>query len=737
MGRKRRPATPADRAQVQAGGIALPAEPASDGGASWLLALTMFLAPALGVPSELMLQDTLKSIVVSAGALMALLLFLLQVQGRREPLRWHAVLWLPVLLAAYALGSMVWSHPYLGGVEAVRWFVFGVLAWLGLNLLARERLPALAWGIHAGAVVASLWAALQFWVGLDLFPQGPNPASTFVNRNFFAEFVVCTLPFSWLLLARARQSALAALLAASTALVITAILMTGTRAALIALWLQVLVVLPVIAWRCRRQLAWSAWSRALKVLAPALLVGTVAVLGAIPSGNPKILEEGRGANALQRGLNRTQSISPKDESLGIRMVMWRATLNAIRAKPVTGLGAGAWESEIPPYQAEGSQLETDYYVHNEFLQMVAEYGLAGWAFLAGLVAYLLAAAWRSWVATGPAADAERPWRAVLLCSLLALMVVSNIGFPWRMAATGALFALCLGALAASDARLGWAGRWLARPLHWSPAINRAAIAATAACIALALFITQRAAETERKLVSAAKIALTITASGDPNDPRHRQDKREMLRLVREGIAINPHYRKITPVVADELARWGDWANALWIWESVLGSRPNVVAILSNAARAHSTLGHPQEALAYLQRAKQIQPGAPSVRSLEVILLARAGREAEAMELARQALASGAYDYDLVNSLFVLAWRAGDIPLALQVLERRMAEYPESRASGYVQLGTLYANELKEPARALEAFRQAMALAAGAQRAALLAQVPAPYREQLRSAADKP
>ena len=55
--------------------------------------------------------------------------------------------------------------------------------------------------------MASLWAALQFWVDFRFFPQGPNPASTFVNRNFFAEFAVCTLPFSALLLARARQSA--------------------------------------------------------------------------------------------------------------------------------------------------------------------------------------------------------------------------------------------------------------------------------------------------------------------------------------------------------------------------------------------------------------------------------------------------------------------------------------------------------------------------------------------------
>jgi O-antigen ligase len=715
---------------------ALPGEAAGAGWPALLLALMLFLAPALGVPSELMLQDTLKSIVVAFCTLTAALCFFLGERQRRQPLRWHAVVWLPLLLMAYALGSMAWSHRYLAGVEAIRWFLFALLVWLGLNLLTRERLRTLAIAVHAGAVVASLWTALQFWFDFGLFPQGPNPGSTFVNRNFFAEFAVCTLPFGALLFARARGQAAIAALAVSNGFVITAILMTGTRAALIALWLQLLLVLPLIAWRCRAMLAFPSWPRSHQLLGPALLLVTVAALGAIPSGNARVLAEERGGNALQRGLNRTQSIGPADHSLGIRMIMWRATLVAIEARPLTGVGAGAWESEIPRYQAEGSQLETDYYVHNEFLQLVAEYGLVAWAFLLLLAAYLLLAAWRSWRADSRAAQEDQPWRAVLLCSLLALMIVSSIGFPWRLAATGALFALCLGALAASDARLGWGAPLLLRPLAWSARRANAALLATAACLALALFIMQRAAESERKLVEAAKIAVTISSSGRPNDPAFDPAKREMLQLVREGIAINPHYRKITPMVADELARWGDWNNATWIWESVLQSRPYVVAMIGNVARGHSTLGDNARALAYLERARRIQPRAPSVRSLEVILLARAGQEARAKQEALQSLQDGIYDYDLVNVLFILAQRARDFPLAERMLRKRMEEWPESRPRGLVQLGALQV-ETGHPDRALAAFRQGLSEATPGERAMLLGLVPAAFREQLQPARSTP
>ena len=695
-----------------------------------LLALAIFLAPALGVPNEEMLQDTLKSIVVAFAALGAALLLFWDQRGRSEPLRWHAVMWLPLLLMAYALGSMAWSHSYLAGVEAIRWFIFSLLLWLGLNTLSRDRLPMLAVAIHGGAVIASLWAALQFWVDFRFFPQGPNPASTFVNRNFFAEFVVCTLPFGAVLLARARNRGWIATLAMTTGLVIVSILMTGTRSALLALWLQLLVVLPLIAWRYRKQFSFRQWDSSHRAIALGLLLVTVVGLGLIPNGNPRIQGELRGTNALERGFIRTGSISVADPSLGVRMVMWRATARMIKARPLSGVGAGAWENDIPLYQDLGSQLETDYYVHNEFLQLVAEYGLAGWLFLLVLGAGLVAAAWRTVRDKTVEGQAEAPWRAVLLCSLLALLIVSNVGFPWRMAATGALFAVCLSALAASDDRIGYRGPFGADGVRWTPVFSQAGIAASLVALALAAYITQQAAQSEQKIVRATKLALSISASGDPGNPKWDRRKSELLVLIREGIDINRHYRKITPMVADELARWGDWRNATWIWESVLLSRPYIVVIMSNIARGYASMGNPGKALEYLERAKKIQPSAPAVRSLEVILLSRTGREAEALALARVAIQTNTADYDLLNAAFTLAWRSADFALAHKAMELRMAGWPDSRALGYLQLGTMEAMAQHQPQQALQSFRQAVELTPPATRPGLQAQIPPEYWSQL-------
>ena len=696
-----------------------------------VLAAMMFLAPAAGVPYEEMLQDTLKSMLVSFAALTAGLLFFLHQRHRLQALRWHAVMWLPLGLTVYALGSMVWSHTYLGGVEAIRWFVFSLLLWLGLNTLSRERAPQLMEAIHWGAVVASTWAALQFWFDFSYFPQGPNPASTFVNRNFFAEFVVCTLPFSALLLAQARSAPRVAVLAFTLGLNIVALMMTGTRGALSALWL-LLLVLPVMAVMYRRQCAFSNWNSAKHWLAGCVLLATVVTLGLTGTGNPKIVADSGalGVTAFDRAFKRTASISVDDTSLNVRFVMWRATARIIQAHPVTGIGAGAWEAMVPLYQNDGIQIETDYYAHNEPLQLLAEYGLTGLAFLLALLAYLLSAAWNTWRNRSAQALAEAPLRCAVLASLLALLVVSMIGFPWRLAATGSLFALSLALLAASDARLHNPGPLRAMPLAWKPVVAKGMAALLAGCLALALYISQQAIAAEQKLVTAIKIALTISASGDASNPQWDNLKNTMMMLTREGVAINPHYRKLTPMVADELARWGDWKNAVWAWESVVPSRPHVVVIMANITRGHAQLGNNDKAMEYLARCEQLQPRSVSVRSLKLVLLSRLGREAEALKLAKVYLQEGTYDFDMLNAAYLLGTHNRDAALVIQSLELRQKDFSGGTTDTLLKLADAYARLKNDDARALVYYRLALEQASPDAKEAVRQQIPQAFASRL-------
>ncbi len=700
-----------------------------------ILSFMMLLVPAIGVPDELLLQDSLKSMVASFAVLgAALAFFWLQRRRVRAP-HWHTLMWLPISLMLYALGSMAWSHAYLGGVEAVRWFIFSLLLWLGMNTLTPTRLPALAWGIHGGAVIASLWVALQFWIDFRVFPQGPNPASTFVNRNFFAEYMVCTLPFSAWLLARGRHGRQLIFLAFTLAFNVVALLMTGTRSALAAMWLLLFVVFPLAGFIYRRQLAFSSWDLPRRVAVVGTVLIAVVGLGLIPTGNPKIAAELRGQNALERGFLRSVSVLTdgdefKTGSLSIRMTLWKDTSRMIADRPLAGVGAGAWEVYAPLYQTAGSQIETDYYAHNEFLQLLAEYGLIGWGFLLGLLAYLVFAVRATLNSRTAQALAEAPLRAMALASLLALLIVSCAGFPWRLASTGMIFAVCLAILAASDGRLGLRSRWSVTQVRWTARRSNALALGTSLLVVWAGYISWQAVQCERKIVRAVQLALAISQSGEPNSPVWGAARLEMMTLIKDGIAINPHYRKLTPMVGDELARWGDWENAIMVWDSVLTSRPYVVAILSNIGRGYAQLGDANQVRDYLVRARRIQPRAIPVRSLEVLFLSRTGRGELAAKLARQYLAEGSYDYDMLSTAWLLGLRSGDYDLAIKGMELRNEKWPAGTVDGLLKLGNLYANQEKDDGKALASYRAALTAASPDIKVAVRNQIPPGFQARL-------
>ena len=250
------------------------------------------------------------------------------------------------------------------------------------------------------------------------------------------------------------------------------------------------------------------------------------------------------------------------------------------------------------------------------------------------------------------------------------------------------------------------------------------------CLALAGYISQQAIAVERKLITAVKMALAISASGDVNNPGWEPLKNDLLALTREGVAINPHYRKITPMVADELGRWGDWANALWVWESVVASRPDVVVILTNIARGYAQLGNTDKAMQYLARAEKLQPRSASVGSLKLVLLNGLGQERQALDLAKAYLQQGIYDLDMLNAAYVLGMQSKDAALVIQSLALREKNFPGGTIDTLLKLADVYAQLKNDDAQALAYYRQALAAAPPNSKEAVLQQIPKAFASRL-------
>lgn len=710
------------------------AAPGSQAALTYLAALAVLL-PIVGIPGEWVLQDTLKSTVLTAGLLLALAsLWLAQRNAQKRGIAtvwtWHGVLALPLVVMVCALLAMGWSHTYLAGVEVARWMILGLTLWVALQVLRPGNAMRLVWAIHWGAVGASLWTAAQFWGDLAWFPQAAAPASTFVNRNFFAEYLVCTLPFSVLALSQVTLPRWRVFVALSVAFNLTALMMTGTRSALVAL-LAIALPLAVVLWRYRSTLAWGRWSAASRAIVMFVLVATVFGLGSIPTRNAALLQESPATTALERSWLRAATMTNAEVytagSFSQRAAFWKSTARMWLDRPWFGVGAGAWEVYIALYQGPSADEEPDYYAHNEYLQLLAEYGLpVGGGVLAVLLAYLVISARHTWRL--PANAAWAPLRATALCSLLALLVVSLAGFPWRLAGTGMLFMLCLAVLAASDRDLALpdtlgSGAWL---------IGRRALQfaglALVIGVVLATVTATQAMRAERAIVGSIHRFnhAQQLRSTDPTAARILQD--EGVALVKKGMALNPHYRKLLSVPAEQLAGFGDWAATADVLQHIADSRPHIANVWSNLVLARIELQQADSAQAALGELARLQPDTPRVRSLELLLLSRTGREAEAARKARDYFAQGIVDFDAT----LLAYNAGiklqQWDLVELALHLRAEHWPATAVDSYYRLGQAYVQAGKGfETRALQAFREGREHLPPGELDNYLRQLPAAYR----------
>lgn len=632
-----------------------------------ILAIMLFLIPAFGVPTELVIQDSVKSAIGSLFTIAAALAFFWQ--GRAEPLtlRWHGLMWLPIALMVYALGSATWSHTYLALVEAVRWFVLGLLLFVGINCIRLENIHRILWGIHLGAVVAGFMAAMQFWLGWDAIPQFAAPAATFVNRNFMSEYLVTALPFSvWLIAMQPPERfGRTVALTASFVFIPLAILMAGTRSALLALAL-LLPALVFVLLRHRKQLPFAQWSRKHRLAIGMLFTALLLALAAIPCGNEQILQEGRGASALQRGAVRAASATDAKEytegSVAVRTFMWKSTIRMIQAHPWAGVGAGAWEVYIPLFQGNFNSLEVDYFAHNEYLQLLAEYGLpVGGLWLAVLFAYLL----HTFLNAKKFKTAAKDWALLqefALCAMVILLVVSAAGFPLHLAGVGALFMLTLSLFAVSDRFNAEESRFFGYEFDISSGSNTFVLVSCIFAVSFWGVCTIQALRAESHIVTAIHLENVALKDHD----RSAQTVEKIFTSLHEGLSINPNYRQIGALAADHLATMGDFPGAIWALETIAKSRPNVPDIWFNLLILYSYTSQFEAARAALEKLDQLQPNSMRSQKAEVIMLWRFGEHDVARAKLKKLIIANQQNTDWLQFALQFATDIDDKKLANEV-----------------------------------------------------------------------
>jgi O-antigen ligase len=290
------------------------------------------------------------------------------------------------------------------------------------------------WPIVAiGALEAGLGLCQNFGGGVDQVRWG-----TYANHNHYAGFLEMALPFAvvypvvlWRRTRSRGYSPVAPALAACGVWALAGLMLAGivfsfSRMGFIAT-LSSLFVMGALAFGTR-QLSWVARSLKRQTITVGLV--TALVLASFVFLPPDKLIARFAQIASVEGLTAEGRIN-----------LWTETIPLIKAYPVFGCGLGGYETAFMKFKVSGP-LFTDDFAHNDYLQLLAELGLAGFALGATLAFSIVRKAVRR--AVEPRDPGTRYFAVACAGALAAILVHSLADFNLYIPANAMLLAWIAG-----------------------------------------------------------------------------------------------------------------------------------------------------------------------------------------------------------------------------------------------------------------------------------------------------
>jgi len=348
----------------------------------------------------------------------------------------------PLYAPMAAFGALILVQ-WVSGITAYRYVTYSrlllyssyaLLVFVITQTLKRSsQLRKLVWLLCGYGGALAFFALIQgiapngklYWV----FPleQGGQIYGPYVNHNHYAGLMEMLTPFPLVLAATRHVSGNRKVAVAGVAaLMAGTIFLSGSRGGMLAFTCQI-AVLSLLLWPQR-----GRWKQHLVL--GFFLAATIGLLLWI------------GGNELTRRLTSIHTETQQELSGGVRLTIDRDCLRMWRERPFFGWGLGTFPVVYPQFRS----FYTRFFVnqaHNDYLQLLAETGLAGLAIALWFLGVTFRRAWRkleNWTET---ANGTLTVAALLGC--IGILVHSFLDFNLQIPANAALFyVLC--AIAAGE-----------------------------------------------------------------------------------------------------------------------------------------------------------------------------------------------------------------------------------------------------------------------------------------------
>jgi len=347
---------------------------------------------------------------------------------------------LPILLYLLAMGFSLFNaiNPYTGAYEFFRRATYVLFFFLVINHVKDKKEISIICSIAVSAgLLVSLLGIFQYFIPFDpdWLYQVARPSATFGNKNMAAQYVIMIIPLSIALFLQAKDEKVRLFFGVAAIEMIAYVVYAHSRGAWLGLTLGGLITLAFFL-----RAGWPTINWGLSPKRTSLLVSLLLIHILLPHilPTPTKLE----VNYSERVVS---ALDLSKGSARTRLAVWVNTLDLIRDHPL-GVGLNNWKVVYPKYthsrMVDRATTSKRYFkdAHNDYLQMVSEITIVGFAFYLWILALLLKTCWKS---------TDLKYSPFFLWSIVGFMTTSFFSFPLKMPATSLFFWLIAGLIMAN------------------------------------------------------------------------------------------------------------------------------------------------------------------------------------------------------------------------------------------------------------------------------------------------
>jgi O-antigen ligase/Flp pilus assembly protein TadD len=601
---------------------------------SWGIMGLLFLGPLVILPRFYHYANLPKLAFFEIGAVLLSLICGMKHYGDNRLIFPRTPLNRPILLfMAWALVSLGYAHtPYEGLVTWLGWAAAVLIFYLAAEVLrSGENVSKLITVMTASGTVCAVLGIAQYLFGLSWIPQSIPPAVTFGNKNMAVHFIVLTTPLGAGLFLGARTQRGIWLAGFSTALMVLFLIYTRTRSGWVALAAQTLFLAALVAWhRFSRHRPVIAELRTKTRAALCALGFLLVMLNAGPDGFRwgfgEIID--RAATVTEPNIY-AEMKSGSYSSIGLRVAVWRSTLEMAKDHPWTGVGLGNHKVKYPLYHHNAAGQEAFdltsglIHAHNDYLQVVSELGLVG----------ILLIGWMGWAAVRHAAgvvasdnrEDDRFEGFGVVAALMGILVVACFSFPFQRAVPPFMAMVLLALMVSMDDR---GKENVRRPTPPRPIITGLVSLSGIGLVLLCWFYAS-ALKIDHALFNLARYNRAgafeaMVVEGEKTDGLCGDRSKvfgflgrayietgkynEAIRVLKSVTKDHPHIINYLYHLGLAYANNGDYPQAIETFQDALKMKPDFPHIHNNIGKIRRLQKQPGLALAAFQTAAQIEPG---------------------------------------------------------------------------------------------------------------------------------